>query len=186
MSTPQLRVDFIDTTEAHVAGFAHKHDMEIRSSGIEHVAGTLWLAHTHLQRECHTLKTPDIGDFVFDVTSIKLVLSRRLVEFQMMRANLTQEWVDYTMKTYDCEEAGIARFAVADLDRPGIMVFFGPGRSAQIDGNHRLVRSWREGRKTFDMAMVAIADIVPFVCRPGAEDKLFETAKQLEEELGLI
>jgi hypothetical protein len=73
-----------------------------------------------------------------------------------------------------------------DLDRPGVMVWFGPGRTAQIDGSHRLVRSWREGRTTFDMALVDYKSVLPFTCRPGAEDQLFEVARALEEHLGMI
>ena len=187
MSRPQLKLDFVDVTDAHLAGFAHVHPMEHRSASIDHVAGSTFLVTKMLTRETHTLDMPDIGTFVFDVTSIKLVLSRRLVQFDMARAQLTQEWVDYIFKAGGCEEAGIARFRAADLDRPGILVLFGDsGRNATIDGNHRLVRSWRDGRKTFDIAIVQITDILPFVCRPGSEDILFDAAKKLEEELGLI
>jgi hypothetical protein len=183
---PKAFTRIIDTTEAHLAGFAHKHALEHRSASIEHAGGTNWLLRTMLTRETHSLETQDMGAFVFDVTSIKLVLARRIVDYQMLRIDLNDEWVEYTYRTGGCEEAGIERLQLADLDRPGIMVLFGPGRTAMIDGNHRLVRSWREGRATYEMALVPIKEIAFFVCRPGAEDGLMERAKILEEELGRL
>lgn len=186
MTFPQLKLDFIDTTEDHVRGFAHVHPMERREQSIEHVSGTTWLARQMLQRESYTLEAPDLGTLIFDVTSIKLVLARRLPPFRMVRAHLTQEWADYTCQTCGVEEAGIARHDLAALDRPGIMVWFGEGRSAQIDGAHRLVRSFREGRPTYDMALVDSMSISPFMCRPGGESVMFDVAKALEEELGLL
>ena len=186
MNYPQLKLDFIDTTDAHVNSFAHQHPLEKREQSVTHVTGTVWLARQHLQRESYTLTAPDLGTLIFDVTSIKIVLARRLPPFRMLRARLTQEWVDYTISTCGVEEAGVARHKVEDLDRPGIMVWFGEGRTAQIDGAHRLVRSWREGRETYEMALVDFMSISPFTCRPGGENGMFDRAKMLEEELGLI
>jgi hypothetical protein len=186
MSIPKLIINHIERTPEHLAGFAHVHPMEHHSASVEHIEGSLFKVTQMLTRETHSLDTPDLGQFVFDVTSIKAVLARKLVDFAMFRASLTQEWVDYTFKTGGCEEDGVTRLKEADFDRPGIMVWFGAGRTAMIDGNHRLVGSWRAGRKTYDLALVPVVEIAVFMCRPGAEDVLMETAKSFEEELGRL
>ena len=176
---PALQCWLIDTEQRHCDGFLYKHGME---HDIREVTPTKtgFLLRGLNTREIYTLDNERVfgpgPGIAIDVTSIKRLLGRRQVPFKMMRVDLDQRWVDYTYQTGGCEEHGIERLKPEDCTRPGIMIMWRPGATTMIDGNHRLVRTWREGCKTFEMAMVQAVDIIQHVCRQGAEEQLFNNA----------
>lgn len=180
---PRVQTWGIDTTPAHLEGFAHRHAMEFDRRTITSLGGTKFLFSGEQGMEMYELENPIFGKrpVIIDVTSIKKLLARRLVPYQMIRLDLTQEWADYIAETCNVEEAGIERHTVESVRRPGIILEWAHGHTSTIDGSHRLVKSWRLGLKSFEMAMVMAPFIINHTCRPGAEENLFKYARSLND-----
>lgn len=178
----QVQVHPIECTEEHLRGFAHKHPLEMSEYSLEKLppgSSHTYLATWLIRREMHSFQADDIGAVVIDITSIKKLLATQRIRPVMIRMDLHQEWVDHTFTSCGCEEDHIQRLTLEDLRRPGIMMDWGYRRTCQIDGNHRLVRSWREGIRTYEMAVVKIIDVVQHVVRPGNEEALFDEARKI-------
>lgn len=173
---PQLMCWDIATTDAHCADFLFSHALEYEKRRVS-PTGTGFVIHGLSVREVYRLNSPLFGSpgIVIDVTSIKRLLGRRMIPFKMLRVDLDQRWVDYTYRSGGCEERGITRLSPSDCRRPGVMIDWGRSHTTMVDGNHRLVRTWRDGGKHFEMAFVAASHIANHVARIGAEDRLFNT-----------
>jgi hypothetical protein len=161
----------IPTKKWHLKGFAHVHPMEKVARTM--LSPDLMLGIASL--ETYHLEQEDIGKVIINVTGIKKGLVNGDIRFQMVELALTQEWVEYIMETCHTEEEGIARHTLEDLKRPGIMIAWNPDASftSQIDGSHRLVRRWREGMKTMELAMVYLPFVLKHIARPDETDKFF-------------
>lgn len=156
------KTERIPTMGKHYKQFSHKHALEwskeFRNDEWETKIGS---------REMFGLYAPTVfGEqrVCIDVTGIKYLLANRKMPFEMYQAQLNATWIDYSYKAGGCEETGIERLQPRDLRRPGIMVMWGRGNQSMIDGNHRLVRRWREGLTTFDYAMVIAPDVFAAKC----------------------
>jgi hypothetical protein len=191
MSMPMVHTWTIDTAPAHLRGFAHQHVLEFNAEQIEQRGDELW--HVGMTGiETYELENKTVfgrRPVVVDVTSIKRLLAHCAVPFQMIRLELTQQWVDYIMQSCGCEEAGIERHTMESCLRPGILVQWtmGPDSTytSTIDGSHRLVKSWRLGLKHFEMAMVQSGYIIDHVVKRGHEETLFHRHLDLKRRLKL-
>jgi hypothetical protein len=111
------------------------------------------------------------------VRGIKDAILSDQVLYKTFEADVTQELVDHVFTSNGVEEARLATINEQDLARPGVMILWRDMSSVLIDGNHRLVAGWRMGRTVFRYVGVPIGrELVPYVCRPGGEDKFFEIA----------
>jgi hypothetical protein len=179
----------IDTSPAHLRGFAHKHVLEFNAEHVELRGDELW--HVGMTgMEIYELENKAVfgtRPVIVDVTSVKLLLAHCAVPYQMIRLELTQEWVDYIMQSCNCEEAGIERHTMESCLRPGILVqwIMGPDstHTSTIDGSHRLVKSWRLGLKHFEMAMVQSGYIIDHVVKKEHEDTLLFRHHALKRKL---
>ena len=175
---PAVQTWRIDTTPEHLAGFAYQHALEFSTRSIR-PAGKGWLLEGMDGMETYELQNVAVfgpRPVIVDVTSIKRKLARKEVPFQMLRLDLTKEWVDYIIETCQVENEGVERHDAESIKRPGILMDWGGGHTSTIDGSHRLVKSWRIGpigAATFEMAMVFAPWVVEHVCRKGEEEQLF-------------
>jgi hypothetical protein len=176
----------IPTAERHFKQFAFKHSLEI---DIDTISDDGKFQTTFRRREIYTVDKKELfgGDISIDVTGIKRALVARQLPFRMFQASLNEGWVNHVLNYGGCEEDHIVRLTPADLRRPGILVLWtGDGSNTTlIDGNHRLVRRWREGLTTFDFAVVSGPTIVRegFVAEPdGAMLTFFRGAERRGEK----
>ena len=164
---PQMRVNSINITDDHFRAFAFVHPLE----GTAYLLSSDGIVSSPIE-ETYTLTESGLGTVHINITGIKQGLASGVIPFSMYRAEATQEWHDYTVKSSGVEEEGIARLEPLDLERPAICVVWKQdfSHTTFVDGNHRICRRWREGRKTFDFAMVIYPDIIPFVRRASPRD----------------
>lgn len=164
------QVDFVDTTEQHIASFARKRPMENVTERLLFQSGNTSLISRHSEREVFSYDSPRLGPFAVDVTGLKEGIAKRAVPFNMYRMTLSEEWVTKTIEHNGCDEAHISRIDPGDLEYPGIALMLAPdGDVVMIDGNHRLVRRWREGMTTFFFAMVTLPDALPYLAADPSE-----------------
>lgn len=165
------RVESIPTLERHYQQFAFKHPLEHDSETISEDGK---FKTRLMRREVFTVEKYELfgGEISIDVTGIKRALVARKLPMRMYRAELNASWVEYVRQYGGCEEDHIAALKAADLRRPGIIVLWvASSNTTLIDGNHRIVRRWREGLTTFDMAAVSGQEIIAggFVAPAGPE-----------------
>ncbi len=124
-------------------------------------------------REYYHLNIPEIGELFFDVRGIKDAIAADKIRCVVMKAQLTERWVELIRTQNDVEEVRVAKLTPADLRRPGVAVGWPNGAITLIDGSHRLVKRFRLGLSTFRYVVVDITDLEPFTCLPGEEAKFF-------------
>lgn len=170
-SRPSLQINMIPTEERHYAGFAFKHPMEetlAASIGLSN-RGELILS-TLERRESFTLVNPDIfpEGVRIDVTGVKKMLASRYKNFRMVRATVNEGWCKYILENNGVEEQRVASLTPEDLERPGIMIVWTDDmiHTTIIDGSHRLVRRFRDGNNTFEMAILMGRSIIQFLKSP--------------------
>jgi hypothetical protein len=176
---PAMRVSEITVRARHYKAFTHDHPYEFDGvMGVQRIPEGV-IVHGIESREVFMLDKSDIGPVHVDVTGLKRALATRLIPLVMYEAQLNQRFVDYTMKSNGCEEAGIARLLPRDLKRPGILIHWAGDHTTFVDGAHRLVRRWREGMTTFQFARVEFSeDVLRYVARPGGEGKFYENDRR--------
>lgn len=174
----------IPTLEKHYKHFSFVHGLEFH---IEKNDGE-W--HSMLgRREMFNLHAPTVfGEqrVSIDVSGIKYALANRKMHFTMHEGLLNQTWADYVFKCGGCEEQGIDRLKPSDLRRPGILVLWdSTGNQTMIDGNHRLVRRWREKMTTFQYALVLAPDLFRngFIVPEGDEYKFLKNASNVHAKV---
>jgi len=125
-------------------------------------------------RELFSFEAPEIGQWRFDVRSIKDAIADRRMSAWMFRLDdVPESFYEHVRTNNGVEPDRLAKITGPDLERPGIMVHWPDGHSTLIDGNHRLVRRGMLGLRGFRFIMVDVKDCAPYMCRPGDEVKLF-------------
>lgn len=189
MNMPSVHTRLITTEPAHLRGFAHQHRLEFNTEHIEQRGSDLY--HVGMTGiETYELENKTLfgkKPIIVDVTSIKRLLANQMVPFQMIRLDLTQDWVDYISQSCNVEEAGIERHTMESCWRPGIIIQWTMGAdntyTSTIDGSHRLVKSWRLGLKHYEMAMVQSGSIINHVVKQGMEGVLFHRHRTLKNRI---
>ena len=130
------------------------------------------------RREIFSFNAPGTGEWIFDVRQIKDAIVEGRVPAQMFRLpEVPEDFYQHVLTHNGVEEDRLARMVArgSDLDRPGIMVWWGnpEGHSTLIDGNHRLCARYQRGTKDFRFLLVDVVDLADFMCRPGDEERLF-------------
>jgi hypothetical protein len=171
MSNPCVSVWKRPSTEEDRKPFGHKHRLEKKYHKL--LAPDILLSASTI--ESYHFEEEKLGKIIINVTGIKRAIFQGQLYFQMITMDLSEEWVEYITRTCGVEEEGIARLSISDLERPGIIMSWDPQNihTSQIDGNHRLVRRWREGIKTMTSALVFSLDTVEYMARPGDEETFF-------------
>jgi len=175
-----MKVTISEITESDRAAFAWRHPFIDKAP--ETTVLAQWdfggIVRQHEQREIFAFHSDDTGPLLFDVRGIKdaLTLHGKL-NFAMLEAELTTEWVEHIRANGGVEAEHMARLTAVDLDRPGVAVLWGNGYTTLLDGNSRLVRRWDDGLRTFRFARISDSRIMKYVCLPGDEEKFFEAAK---------
>lgn len=160
------------TVDADIAAFKHKHVFDHRDERIIANVGNGHIVRAKISFEVFTFSAPEIGDVTFDVRGIKDALAAGTLAFEMFEAELTAEWVEHIRVNNGVETERMKTLTAADLERPGICVFWPNGYTTVIDGNNRMVRRWDDGLTTFRFANVHVSqELIPFMCRPGEEEK---------------
>jgi hypothetical protein len=161
-------------TEADREGLAALHDRELehtREITAETPFGTL--VKEHEKREIYEWTDggeDKYGTIVFDVRSIKDGILAGTLEHIVLKLDIDQEWIDHLRRTA-IEPDRLA--TVTGLDRPGIAIMFPNDAMVLIDGNHRVVKRWDNGERTFRVIMLTLYEVRKHVCRPGDETTLF-------------
>lgn len=136
------------------------------------------------KREMFTFEAPGIGTWRFDVRSIKDAIVRGNLLAHMMRLpDVPEHFYSHVLTNNGVESKRLSKLTTADLERPGIMVLWPDGHSTLIDGNHRLCGRYLAGARDFRFLIVDVRDCVPFMCRPGDEEKLFAHEREPGVEL---
>lgn len=160
------------TLDSDIAAFKHKHAYDHHEERVVAAHDDGNIIEIFGSFEVFTFSAPELGDVTFDVRGIKDALVAGMLLFGMLEAELTKEWVDYIRINNGVEAERMASLTAADLERPGICVLWPNGYTTVIDGNNRLVRRWDDGLRTFRFANIAASrELVPYLCRPGQEDK---------------
>jgi hypothetical protein len=110
------------------------------------------------------------GTIIFDVRNIKDGIFAGKLEHVVLKFDIDQEWIDYLRST-SVEPERLA--TVTGIDRPGIAIMFPNDKIVLIDGNHRVVKRWESGEKTFRVIMLTLYEVRAHVCRPGEEEIFF-------------
>lgn len=96
-----------------------------------------------------TYRNPDTNTYiVFAIGLLQRTLNSAITSQQAMllrRIEITQQQYDHTMRNQGIEEPRVSSLTRLQRDVPGIVADFGNGTQAMIDGNHRLVRRFRDG-----------------------------------------
>lgn len=138
------------------------------------------------RREIFSFEAPGEGSWRFDVRQIKDAIVTGRVPATMFRiAEVPEHFYEHVLTHNGVETDRLARIQGRDLDRPGIMVWWGnhEGHSTLIDGNHRLCARYQRGDKSFRFLIVDVVDLADFMCRPGDEEKLFAGKRDHNVEL---
>ena len=89
----------------------------------------------------------------FNASAMLRGVVREVVPATFYRITLEEELIDHLVSNHGIEEHHLDR--ALDLEEPVLMVEFSDGKSLVIDGNHRLVKRWRLGKKVASAAVVA-------------------------------
>lgn len=166
MTTPALPIEWIQTEDRHRAAFARRHPLEAKIPiGIGIRGGELALESLE-RREIYTLSNEDLSPLPVsvDVTNIRRAMSRGAVPYKMILCHHSQAWHDYVLQSCGVEEKHLSRLTREDLERPAILMnWHAMWVTSTIDGAHRIVRRWRDGLRTFEMAVVRYEHVIEFV-----------------------
>jgi hypothetical protein len=127
------------------------------------------------KRETFSFEHPDLGTLRFDVHSIKKALLEGRLVPHMFKIKIEPDFYEHVLNNNGVEAERLDKLSDRDLQRPGIMVTWPDGHSTLIDGNHRMCGLYKRGVTLFRFLMVPVMDCVPFMARPGDEERLFGT-----------
>jgi hypothetical protein len=171
----------VPTLPSDLASFRYMHPRDKRKeTKIADVGDGQYLVEVRGTFEIFRFSTPELGEVVFDVRGIKDALAAGKLQFAMYELELEAGMIEHVRTNNGTEAWRIAELTAADLERPGIMALWPDGYTCCIDGNHRMVRRWDDGLRTFRFAMIVLhTTIQPYICRPGEEDQFLDRENEL-------
>lgn len=133
----------VGLTEADRIGLAQPHPMESR---VETPFGTMF------SNECFMFRDRQLGDMVFNVRRIKdAILSGELRHWALFEVPMTEGFHAHLMKDgVETSEERIYEMDPSWAEIPALGVDWNDGSHNMtiIDGNHRLIRRFRDGQPT--------------------------------------
>lgn len=171
----QANVDKFTTADIEALRARHYSERPRTETFVREVEGGT-IVQGEERREVFTFEAPGEGSWRFDVRQIKDAIVGGRIKAAMFRIpEVPESFFTHVLEHNGVEPDRLARIQERDLERPGIMVWWGnhDGHSTLIDGNHRLCRRWLLGKKDFRFIMVDVTDLADFMCRPGDEERLF-------------
>jgi hypothetical protein len=135
------------------------------------------------RREVFHFHEESIGELRFDVRGIKNAIIAGELPVEMYEMTLTQEYYQHILENGGVESDRLPSINIQRAIAPGIIVLWPHGYSTLIDGNHRLVRSWQLGLRTFRYGEIKMQRnwLGRFMCRPGQEAQLFGHSRRSSE-----
>ncbi len=112
--------------------------------------------------ETYTFKDWDLGNILFNVTALRMLIANDRVPYSYMRAELTDEFVNHIKKCGGHEENYVPLIPHYHLNRPVIGAVFHTGESVIIDGNNRIIRRYQLHKKTFKLITVPWPEWRPY------------------------
>jgi len=160
---------FTDADRAALRDIQHREKAQTRT-----VHGDI--AMTYERREIFTFHADEVGTFRFDVRGIKEAIADDRIPARMYKIpEVKEDYHQHILHNGGVEPERLPRITGADLERPGLLVAWPNGYQTMIDGNHRLCRRMQLGTKSFRFLLVDVLHCVPWMCRPGDEEKLFKS-----------
>ena len=161
-------------THSDLRAFARMHPRQDKAMQQRLVANTVngLLVEQREQREIFFFNAPDLGEVLFDVRGIKDALAAHRLTAYMLDVTMDIDWIEHLRAHGGVEAEHIARLTAADLERPGVAVFWPNRHTTLIDGNNRAVRRYDDGLRSFRLARVNVDfALEPFIWRPVDEEK---------------
>jgi hypothetical protein len=179
VTMPKNRMTPTDTTAADLDAFRQGHPADGVTERVVAADGAgQAIIQTRYVFEIFRFYAADLErDLSFDVRGIKRALVAGTLPFRMVEIEITDpDWVEHIRTNGGVETKRMASLTAADLERPGIAVYWPQNNyTTIIDGNNRLVRRFDDGLRTFRMALTLVApELEPFVCASGDEEKFVE------------
>jgi len=169
-----------ETLDSDITAFKHKHTFDNHVESIVADVGDGVIIETLDTSEIFKFHADEVGDVTFDVRGIKRAIIANELYFAMHEVELVEDWVEHIRTMGGVEPDRLPSLTAADLKRPGIIVTWPHnGFSTLIDGNHRLVRRWDKGLRTFRVAIINMTkEFLPYVCKTGDEESFLERERE--------
>lgn len=169
----QLTGRKVELTAMDAIAFARPHPLESRTPT---PLGIL------CRDECYMFRDRELGDMVFNIRAIKdAILSGQLRTWTVYEIPLTEGFHNHLMKDgVETSEEHIYNLPAAQLDVPALAVDWNDGshNMTVIDGNHRLIRRFRNGLPTCRIILVPMQ----FLRRYVLLDRLGELPEEKRAE----
>lgn len=115
----------------------------------------IFLRHIHGGKyETFAFKDWELGNILFNVTIIRMLIAAEKIPYQAIKANLTADYAEHIRKFGGIDKEFISKDFSRNLNAPSIAVMFPTNEAVLIDGNNRVIRRYQSGLKKFKLILI--------------------------------
>jgi hypothetical protein len=101
--------------------------------------------------------------YVFNASALQRAIDCKEVVGEELVIPLGKGWVDYVQNCRGVEQWKLDRLVDPWLSKPILGVLMPDGSTLSIDGHHRTVKTWQQGRIYITVLRFTLAQVMPYV-----------------------